>query len=162
MASGFTPKKTSKHIAYTPKTKQSLCILCGLIIGTDLRRKLFHGSTKTDHCLLIETYLNISVSPVLHTDIVCRKCIDNLGRANATIMKHRRAYDETIEKLKISHGRESTKRLSSEGETKQFKRKSLFPETCDRMESRTDPTGDDASDKEKITVSKSMMIRSAS
>ena len=74
MASGFTPTKTSKQIAYTPTTKQTVCVLCGLIISaSEYRRRLFHGSTKTDHCLLIEKYLNINVSPVLHTDIVCRK-----------------------------------------------------------------------------------------
>ena len=74
-------------------------------------------------------------------------------------MKHKKAYAETIEKLKMSHGRETTKRLSSGGETKQFKRKSLFPETSDRTEDRTgiDSTAD-VSDQEKNTVSKTLAV----
>ena len=78
------------------------------------RRRLFHGSTKTEFCLIIEKCLSINVSQDLHTDIVCRKYIENLGRANTTIVKHKEAYAQTIAKLKHSHGRESTKRQSSE------------------------------------------------
>ena len=132
MASGFTPTKTSTHIAYTPNTKQTLCILCGIKVSTsEYRRRLFHGSTKTEHCYLIEKCLDITVSPELHTDIVCRKCIDNLSRANVTVLKHKQAYNQTIAKLKKTHGRETTKRLSSERESKPLKRKSLFPDASE-------------------------------
>ena len=158
MASGFTPTKPGKQIVYTPTTKQTVCVLCGLKISVlDYRRRLFHGSRKTDHCLLIEKCLDICVSPELHTDIVCRKCLDNLGRANATIMKHKKAYNETIEKLKISHGRETTKRLSTEGESKQFKRKSLFSGTSDTTEDTAKPDKE-SSRQDKITVSKNSRL----
>lgn len=90
---------------------------------------------KTEHCLLIEKYLDINVSPDLHTDIVCRKCIHSLSRANATILQHRQAYDQTIHKLKQSHGRDTTKRLSSEKSSKEFKRKSLFAGKSEKRKS---------------------------
>ena len=70
-----TPSKTNTSIQYTPTTKKRLCVLCGKREDKDSYRvKLFKNNEKTSACNLIEQYLAIHISPLLHVDSLCQNC----------------------------------------------------------------------------------------
>ena len=104
----LTPEKKFLYIDYTPTTKQLVCVLCGdKVVKREYRRKLFHGSTKTEFCHLIERHLDISICQDLHTDILCRKCLRNVQKLEETIKLLKDSYNKTLVKLQHSHGKEN-------------------------------------------------------
>lgn len=117
MASGenITPSKTHISIQYTPSTKKRLCVLCGKREDTSSYRiKLFKDGEKTSACVLIETYLSIEISPMLHVDSLCKNCHRSLLTLQAKVLLHQSNYKRTVESLKKSHGQVSRKRLPFE------------------------------------------------
>jgi len=80
-------------------TKKILCLICGnRIEKSDYRRKLFHGSSKTEYCFLIEKYLDINVTEETHTDTACRKCVRELQKVDNTVttFKFEQIWEKTL------------------------------------------------------------------
>ncbi|XP_062571098.1 uncharacterized protein LOC134233123 [Saccostrea cucullata] len=126
-----TPRKFFSFIKYTPRTKKFICLLCGnKTEDSNLRRKLFQGSSKTEYCVLIEKYLHIDINPDTHTDTVCRKCAREINKVNETVLKLKSNYERTISSLLESHGQETSKRLASLEPETSVKKRNLFPGEC--------------------------------
>ena len=124
---------------------------------SDYRRKLFHGGCKTEHCLIIEKYLDIVIHESLHTDTVCRKCTRDLHKIDSSVLKLKLAYQSTIDTLKETHGQEkSSKRLindENEQPSTGTSRKSLFKQTFEETEVLAEEHSDiDCSDKLKVFI----------
>ena len=121
-----TPSKTSTSIQYTPTTKRRLCVLCGKREENDnYRVKLFKHNEKTSACNLIEKYLGIHISPLLHVDSLCQNCHRSILTLQTKIIKHQTNYQKTIESLKKTHGKTSNKRLPFSEMSQESKRLSL-------------------------------------
>ena len=115
-----TAEKKFLYIDYTPTTKQLVCVLCGeKVVKREYRRKLFHGNSKTEFCILIEKHLDISICQDLHTDILCRKCLRHVQKLEETIKTLKESYNKTLQNLQQSHGKlnPTTKRQICEEET---------------------------------------------
>ena len=107
-----TPSKTSVSIHYTPSTKKSLCIICGKREEkSQYKTKLYKDNKKTGACDLIETYLGIQVSPLLHVDSLCQNCHRGLLTLQNKVRTFQARYQNTIETLRKTHGKTSKKRL---------------------------------------------------
>ena len=72
----LTPTKTISWVNISPKSKETVCILCvEAVWDPDYRRKLFSGSNKSQACVNLETLVDTK----LHrgnsvTEIICRNC----------------------------------------------------------------------------------------
>lgn len=144
MAESSTPKKFFRIIKYTPTTKKILCLICGnRIEKSDYRRKLFHGSSKTEYCFLIEKYLDINVTEETHTDTACRKCVRELQKVDNTVTTFKQSYQCTLGKLRETHGCDSIsfkRQFAEEGTS--ASRKVLFAD--DRDENVPDIEGNNS------------------
>ncbi|XP_063404255.1 uncharacterized protein LOC134687728 [Mytilus trossulus] len=131
MAESSTPKKFFRFIKFTPTTKKTLCVICGnRIEKSDYRRKLFHGSIKSEYCILIEKYLEINITEETHADTACRKCVRELQKIDSVFTTFKSSYQNTLAKLRETHGHNSVsfkRQFSEDGSATVNSRKSLFP-----------------------------------
>ena len=135
-----TPSKSYFRIQYTPTTKKRICILCGKREENDSYRvRLFKSEKKSEACELVEKLLSIEISPVLHTDSICRNCHKSLLTLKTKLIYHKTNYEKTIQNLKHTHGKTSKKRLpfeepDSTHEAKESRRESSNPlPLCESM-----------------------------
>ena len=122
----ITPSKTSISIQFTPSTKKSVCINCGKREEKDkYKTTLYKNNEKTGACDLIETYLGIQVSPLLHVDSLCQNCHRSLLTLQTKVTNFQRSYQRTVETLKKTHGKTSKKRLPFSVASPESKRRSI-------------------------------------
>ncbi|VDI25295.1 Hypothetical predicted protein [Mytilus galloprovincialis] len=138
MAESSTPKKIFRFIKFTPTTKKTLCVICGnRIEKSDYRRKLFHGSIKSEYCILIEKYLEINITEETHADTACRKCVRELQKIDSVFTTFKSSYQNTLAKLRETHGHNSVsfkRQFSEDGSATVNSRKSLFPRDEEKEE----------------------------
>lgn len=138
MAESSTPKKFFRFIKFTPTTKKTLCVICGnRIEKSDYRRKLFHGSIKSEYCILIEKYLEINITEETHADTACRKCVRELQKIDSVFTTFKSSYQNTLAKLRETHGHNSVsfkRQFSEDGSATVNSRKSLFPRDEEKEE----------------------------
>lgn len=120
-----TPTKVNIKIKLTPTTKQTVCILCGDRNPKEKRLLVYKG-VKSEQYLLIEKLLQIRITEDEHSDIVCRNCQRRLTTIDKHLSQFKIVYEEARNKLKLTHGHRTTKRLSSSDNTGSSKRKALF------------------------------------
>ena len=104
-----TPTKASNILNVTPKTKQTICIVCsGTIPNASHRRKLFHGDEKTKSALTLESVLDVSLT-LSDLSYICQSCVRKLDTIEAKIVKMKSQFEMNKENLYLRYGQERVK-----------------------------------------------------
>ena len=129
----LTPTKTISRVNISPKSKQTVCILCvEAVWDPDYRRKLFSGSNKSQACVNLETLVDTK----LHrgnsvTEITCRNCARTNKNVVKKILEIRQQFLSSKERLAAHCGTVDSVKRQSKASLDQFvrgKRKALFGE----------------------------------
>ena len=77
----LTPTKTISRVNLSPKSKETVCILCVEVVSNpDYRRKLFSGSNKSQACVNLETLVGAKLDRGNSlTEIICRNYLRPTG-----------------------------------------------------------------------------------
>ena len=111
----LTPTKTISRVNISPKSKETVCILCvEAVWDQDYRHKLFSGSNKSQACVNLETLVDTK----LHwgnsvTEIICRNCARTNENVVKKILEIRQQFLSSKERLAAHCGTvDSVKRRS--------------------------------------------------
>ena len=130
----LTPTKSVSRVSLSPKSKESICILCAeSVLNVSFRRRLFTRSTKSPACVNLEILVGAKlVKESCSTEIICKNC----ARSNENVVKKvlgiREQFASSQQRLAADCGSiESVKRQTKDSDVQvSTKRKVLlFGET---------------------------------
>ena len=130
----LTPTKSVSRVSLSPKSKESICILCAeSVLNSSFRRRLFTRSTKSPACVNLEILVGAKlVKESCSTEIICKNC----ARSNENVVKKvlgiREQFASSQQRLAADCGSiESVKRQTKDSDVQvSTKRKVLlFGET---------------------------------
>ena len=130
----LTPTKYVSRVSLSPKSKESICILCAeSVLNSSFRRRLFTRSTKSPACVNLEILVGAKlVKESCSTEIICKNC----ARSNENVVKKvlgiREQFASSQQRLAADCGSiESVKRQTKDSDVQvSTKRKVLlFGET---------------------------------
>ena len=129
-----TPSKTISLVNISPKSKETVCILCVEVVSNpDYRRKLFSGSNKSQACVNLETLVAAKLDRGNSvTEIICRNCARTNENVVKKILEIRQQFLSSKERLAAHRGTvDSVKRQSKapRDQVVRCKRKALFGES---------------------------------
>ena len=130
----LTPTKTISRVNISPKSKETVCILCvEAISNPEYRRKLFSGSNKSQACVNLEILVGAKLDRGNSvTENICRNCARTNENVVKKILEIRQQFLSSKERLAAHLGTvDSVKRQSkaSRDQVVRGKRKALFGES---------------------------------
>ena len=115
----LTPTKSVSRVSLSPKSEESICILCAeSVLNSSFRRRLFTSLTKSPACVNLEILVGAKlVKESCSTKTMCKNC----ARSNENVVKKvlgiREQFASSQQKLAADCGSiESVKRQTKDSD----------------------------------------------